>query len=89
MLQHGTFDGNGSQNNKITAIYAAATLNVPLILFSMYTGCPKKVYLTLKLYFEAVTIMMLGISGFPASLDLYNSFDTLLVCLHDLMNKWQ
>ena len=51
-------------------------------------GVPK-MYLNLALYFEAVATIMLGILGFSASLDLYNSLDTLLVCVHDLMNKWQ
>ena len=35
-------------------------------------------YLTLMLYFEAVTAIMAGIVGFTASPDLYNSFYTLL-----------
>ena len=43
-----------------------------------YTMCPKKMYLTLTLYFEAVTTIMLRTSGFPVSLDLYNSFICLL-----------
>ena len=45
--------------------------------------------LTLTLYFEAVTIIMPGTFSFPLCLDLYNSFDSLLVFFHDLMNKWQ
>ena len=44
-------------------------------------------YLTLTLYSEAVTTIMLKISGFPVSADLYNSFDTLVICFHDLMIK--
>ena len=54
----------------------------------IYTGCLKQLYPTLTFYFEAVTTIMLGILGFPVSADLYNSFDTLLICFHDLM-KWQ
>ena len=41
-------------------------------------------YLTLTLYFETVTTMMLGILAFPVSPNLYNSFDTLLICFHEL-----
>ena len=44
-------------------------------------------YLTLRLYFEAVITTMLAILGFPVSADLYNSFDILLICFHDLINK--
>ena len=55
----------------------------------IHTGRPKKLHLTLTLCSEAVTTIMLGISSFPVSPDLYNSFDTLLICFHDLMNKWK
>ena len=48
----------------------------------------QKMYLTLTLYFEAVAAIMSGILNFPVSSDLYNSIDTLLICFHDLMNKW-
>ena len=48
-----------------------------------------KMYLTLILYFEEMIAIMLGILGFFAFPDLYISFDTSLVCVHDLMNKWQ
>ena len=51
------------------------------------TVCRTKLYLTLTLYFEAVTTLMLGISGFPVSPYLYDSFDTLLICFDDMMNK--
>ena len=46
----------------------------------------KQIYLTLTLYFEAVTTIMLGILGFPVSPDLYNSFGVLLICFHDLIS---
>ena len=52
-----------------------------------YTGRPKKMYLTLTLYFEAVTAIVSGLLDFPVFPDLYNSFDTLLICFHGLMNK--
>ena len=51
-------------------------------------GVSKNVPNYLMLYFEAVTTIMLGILDFSVSADLYNSFDTLLLCFHDLMNKW-
>ena len=41
-----------------------------------------------ELYFEAVTTIMSGPLGFFSS-DLHNSFDTLLICFYDLMNRWQ
>ena len=47
-------------------------------------------FVFLMLYFEAVTpIILLESLGFPVSQDMYNSFDTLFICFHDLMNKWQ
>ena len=51
------------------------------------TGCPKTMYPTLTFYFEAVTTIMPGTLGFPVSPDLYNSFETLLICFHDLINE--
>ena len=44
----------------------------------LYYRVSQKMYLTLMLYFEAVTTIMTGILGFTASPDLYNSFNTLL-----------
>ena len=38
-------------------------------------------------YFEAAKLLMSEIVLFPASLELYNSFDTLFVCFHGLMNN--
>ena len=35
--------------------------------------------------FEAAKLLMSEILVFPASLELYNSFDTLFVCFHGLM----
>ena len=49
----------------------------------------QKNYLTLSLNFEAVTTLMSGSLGFPVSPDLYDSFDTLHVCFHGVMNNWQ
>ena len=46
-------------------------------------GVPKKMFLILMLYFEAVTTI--GILGFSVFPDL--SFDTLFICFHDLMIK--
>ena len=46
----------------------------------------QKMYLTLTLYFEAVTKIISGISNFPVSPDMYNLFDTLLIYFHDLPN---
>ena len=55
-----------------------------------YTAlCRKKMYLTFTLNFEAVTTLMSGILVFLVFPDLYNSFDTLPICFHGLMNKWQ
>ena len=54
-----------------------------------YTRCPKKMYLTSTFYFEAVSTTMSGIIGFLVSPNLYNSFDSLLICFHELMSKWQ
>ena len=51
------------------------------------SGCPKKLYLILKLYFEAAKLLMSEILVFPASLELHNLFDTLFVCFHGLMNN--
>ena len=53
------------------------------------TGHPKKLCLTLTIYFEEVTIKMLEILGSPVFPGMYNPFDTLLICFHDLINKWQ
>ena len=50
-----------------------------------YTRCPKNMYLTLTLYLEAMTTIMLGILSFPVFLDLYNSFEILLICFHYLL----
>ena len=52
-------------------------------------GCPKKLYLTLTHYFEAMTTIMLVIISFSVSPYIRNSFDTLFICFHDLMNEWQ
>ena len=43
-----------------------------------YYRVSQKIYLTLMLYFEAVTTIMVGILGLTASPDLYNSFNSLL-----------
>ena len=51
------------------------------------TGCPKKSNLISKLYFEAAKLLKSEILAFSASLELYNSFDTLFVCFHGLMNN--
>ena len=48
------------------------------------TGRPKKLYLILMLYFEAVATIMLGILGYSVSLDLYNPFDTFLSAFMNL-----
>ena len=53
------------------------------------TRCHQKMYLTLTLYFETVTTIIFGILAFPISPDLCNSFDTLPICFHDLINRWQ
>ena len=37
--------------------------------------------------FEAAKLLMLDILVFPASLELYNSFDTIFVCFDGLMNN--
>ena len=50
---------------------------------------PQEMYMTLTLNFERVTTLMSGSVGFFVSPNLYNSFDTLLICFHGLMNKWQ
>ena len=39
--------------------------------------------------FRSRDYLMLGILGFPVSVDTYNSFDTLLICFYDPMSKWQ
>ena len=36
-----------------------------------------------------LTAIMLGILGFPVFPDLYNLFDSLLICFHHVMNKQQ
>ena len=51
------------------------------------SGCPKKLYQVLKLYFEVAKLLMSEILAFPASLELYNSSDILLVCFHGLINN--
>ena len=50
-------------------------------------GVPK-MYLVLTLNFEPVTTLMSEILGFAVSPDLYDSFDTLPICCHGIMNKW-
>ena len=44
---------------------------------------------TLTPNIKAVTTLMSGNSGFPVSSDLYNSFDTLLICCYGLVKNWQ
>ena len=53
------------------------------------TACPKKMYLTLTLCFEIVITLMLGILSLPFSPYMHDSFDTLLICFHGLMDVWQ
>ena len=36
MLHHAKFHGNSPKNYKVTAIYTLGTVNIPLILFSMF-----------------------------------------------------
>ena len=43
----------------------------------------------LKLKFEAVDILMLGMLVLTDSWDIYNSFDTLFSCFYTLMNEWE
>ena len=43
-------------------------------------------YLTLTLYFGAMTTIMVGILDFHVSSDVYSSFDSLLFGLHDLIS---
>ena len=57
--------------------------------FQQCTGYPQQLYLALKLNLKAVNTLMSEILAFPASLDLYISFDSLLVCFHCLMGVWQ
>ena len=59
-----------------------------IVHYCIYRVSPKT-NLTLTLYFEAMTIKMLKSLGLLVSLDLYNSFDILLVCFHELMNKFE
>ena len=47
-----------------------------------------KMYLVLMLNFEAVSTLMKDILGFLVSHDPHNSFDTLLICFHSLVNEW-
>ena len=62
---------------------------VSIKVTSIYLHGVPKMCVDLTLYFEAVTTIMSRILGFSVSPDLYNSFDTLFICFHDLMNKWQ
>ena len=59
--------------------------NTKLMIYRVY----EKMDLTLTLNFEAVTTLMSGMLGFLVSPDMYNSFVTLLVYFHSLMNKWK
>ena len=51
------------------------------------TGCPKTLNLISKFYFEAAKPLKSENLVFPASLELYNSFDILFVCFHGLMKR--
>ena len=53
-----------------------------------YTMCPKKNVSNFDPYSEAVSTTMLRTSGFPVSLDLYNSFICLLSWPDEYL-KWQ
>ena len=48
----------------------------------------KKMFLALTLNFEAVATLMSGILVFSVFPDLYNLFDTLLICFHGLISEW-
>ena len=65
-----------------------STYALRLLLFGL-NNIPRapKIYLVLTLYFEAVTTIITGILGFLVFPDLYNLFETLLICFHGLMNK--
>ena len=78
-----------TQRGLIASCEKGLYVHVLLLAKLVYIPSVPKMYLTFTLYFEAVTIIMLGILGFPVSSDLYNSFDTLLICFHNLMNKWK
>ena len=54
------------------------------IVLTSRNAIPKKLYLTLTLYFEGVTPIILRILGFPVSQDMHNSFDALLICFQVL-----
>ena len=54
-----------------------------------HTVFPKEMYLNLKLSFKAVNTLMSETSSFLVSLDMYNLFDTLLVCFHGRLGIWQ
>ena len=43
-------------------------------------------YLALTLNFGTLNTLMSGVLGFPVSMDLYNSFDTLLISFHGLLS---
>ena len=51
-----------------------------------YTGCPKKFYLILKLYFKAAKLLMSEILAFRAFLDQYNVILYLLAFMALLIN---
>ena len=76
-----------SYKNLITDLYLGNT--IVLVLHDQFVLGVPKMYLTLTLNFGAVTTFMSRILFFPIFLDLYNSFDTLFICFHGLMNKWQ
>ena len=58
-----------------------------LYMFIRNYRISQKMFLILTLHLETATTMMVGILGFPICSDLYNSFDTLITCFHDLMNR--
>ena len=62
-------------------------INTWILIKCSCTGCPKKWYLILKLFFKQQNSWCHKSNFFPASLELYNSFDTLFVCFHGLMNN--
>ena len=50
-----------------------------------YTGCPKKLYLILRLNFGAVRFSMTKMFAVLDSGDMYKSFATQSVCFHALI----
>ena len=56
------------------------------IAVESYTGCPKKLYLILRLILGAVRFSMTKVLVLPDSRDMYKSFGTLNACFHALMN---